>query len=868
MKPMTANPLWFLQKMVTPLFALLAMTASAVAYAVPMSLKDIPVQEPPNLPAFLKPLLDQNGEPVLDNLGNVQIDPAARAAVVRLGKALFWDMRLGTDNLTACASCHFNAGADPRSKNQLEPGFLASRLSPQSIFTDSSQMPQEPANRQNDLTFGNSVIPGVPGPNLSPWRFGFAPNFQLTTRHYPFHRRANPTAPGDGFGNRNVTMDANDITSSQGVRAAFEDPIVINGQNLEPRDIVFNVDGNNTRRVAPRNTPSAFNAAFMTDQFWDGRASHVFNGANPFGFRDTVTRIERDLNGNNQIEPDAGELVFVRIPYLSHASQAVGPPLSTRELSGHVRNFEEVAIKFLRSPEMPLALQAVHPTDSVFGQNNVYGLPSIVQTQPQIVTTTTVSRGRTIVSRTQVPPRGLTESYINLIQQAFRPEWVSTAPSTKNINGGDLNVMEMNFPLIFGIATAMYQGTLITDDTPYDRFFGVGNDCVGVVNPATGLEIIDPAQVRTLCTPLLADQFVPVRNNTVQQPVNPAAMTAQEQRGFLLFQESGCINCHSLPETSNAVKRLAGLQPANPATNGPIRDPNTGLDREVGPDGLVINDPFNPVAIVTPTTLLELMLMGNQQPGVYDLGFYNLGVRPTEEDIGRANAAPPNAGDTTFTRGFPLSFTELALMKHLGDNGNGPQLPEGVREYVPDTGLIELVDANGVVVGEVTATIAEIFGQANNRVVTRGAFKSPQLRNQEFQGPYFHNGGDATLRHVVEFYARGGNFPNTNFDHLDADMDPIPALDPNNGTGLNPTRAQQAVALQNVQALVAFLANGLTDQRVVRSMAPFDHPELKVPVGQNRTTLMPDTIVTWPATGAAGSNAVTSRFLGLSPQAR
>jgi cytochrome c peroxidase len=862
MKPMTANPLWFMQKLLTPIFALLVFTASSVANAVPMSLKDIPVQEPPNLPAFLKPLLDANGEPILDINGNVQLDPAAKAAVIRLGKALFWDMRLGTDNLSACATCHFNAGADPRSKNQLEPGYLASRLSPTTVFDTSTQMPQPPTTRVDDLAFGNSVVPGVPGPNVAPWRFGFAPNFQLNTRHYPFHRRTNPTAPGDGFNNRNVTMDTNDITSSQGVRAAFENPVVINGQTLEPRDVVFNVNGQNTRRVPSRNTPSAFNGGFKVDQFWDGRASHVFNGANPFGFRDTVTRIER-TNEEGDIE-----LVYVRIPFFAHASQAVGPPTSTVELSGHSRNFQDLAIKFLRRPEMPLALQAVHATDSVFGQNNVFNLPSIVQTQPQIVTTTSVVRGRTVTTRTQVPPRGLTQSYINLIQEAFRPEWISTDLSTKNIAGGDLNVMEMNFPLIFGIATAMYQNTLISDDTPYDRFFGVGNDCLPVIDPVTGLAIIDPAQVRTLCTPLAPELFVPVRNNLVQQPVNPAAMTAQEQRGFLLFQSSGCINCHSLPETSNATQRLAGLQPANPLTNGEIRDPNTGLIRETDPlTGLVLNDPFNPVAIVAPTTMLELMPMGNLQPGVYDLGFYNLGVRPTEEDIGRGNSAPPNAGETTFTRGFPLSFTELALMKHLGDTGNGPALPPGVREYVPDTGLIEVIQG-GIVVGEVIAPIAEIFDQAGNRVVTRGAFKTPQLRNGEYQGPYFHNGGDATLRHVVEFYARGGNFPGTNFDHLDADMAPIPALDPNNGTGLNPTRAQQTLALQNVQALVAFMANGLTDQRVVRSMAPFDHPELKVPVGQNRTTRVPDTIVTWPATGAAGSNAITSRFLGLSPQVR
>ena len=41
-----------------------------------------------------------------------------------LGKALFWDSSVGGDG-QACASCHFNAGADPRIVNQLNPGLRA-----------------------------------------------------------------------------------------------------------------------------------------------------------------------------------------------------------------------------------------------------------------------------------------------------------------------------------------------------------------------------------------------------------------------------------------------------------------------------------------------------------------------------------------------------------------------------------------------------------------------------------------------------------------------------------------------------------------------------------------------------------------------
>src|SRR4029453_13964984 len=35
------------------------------------------------------------------------------------GKALFWDVQVGSDGRTACATCHFHAGADHRVTNQI-----------------------------------------------------------------------------------------------------------------------------------------------------------------------------------------------------------------------------------------------------------------------------------------------------------------------------------------------------------------------------------------------------------------------------------------------------------------------------------------------------------------------------------------------------------------------------------------------------------------------------------------------------------------------------------------------------------------------------------------------------------------------------
>jgi cytochrome c peroxidase len=50
-----------------------------------------------------------------------------------------------------------------------------------------------------------------------------------------------------------------------------------------------------------------------------------------------------------------------------------------------------------------------------------------------------------------------------------------------------------------------------------------------------------------------------------------------------------------------------------------------------------------------------------------------------------------------------------------------------------------------------------------------GAFKTPHLRNVAETAPYMHDGSEATLAAVIEFYDRGGN-PNP---HLDGGMRPL-----------------------------------------------------------------------------------------------
>jgi cytochrome c peroxidase len=71
-----------------------------------------------------------------------RIEPAASQATAEteLGRALFWDTRLSSDNKTACASCHFarDWGADRRRFSPDARGALTSRHSP-TVFNSMSQ---------------------------------------------------------------------------------------------------------------------------------------------------------------------------------------------------------------------------------------------------------------------------------------------------------------------------------------------------------------------------------------------------------------------------------------------------------------------------------------------------------------------------------------------------------------------------------------------------------------------------------------------------------------------------------------------------------------------------------------------------------
>ena len=123
----------------------------------------------------------------------------------------------------------------------------------------------------------------------------------------------------------------------------------------------------------------------------------------------------------------------------------------------------------------------------------------------------------------------------------------------------------------------------------------------------------------------------------------------------------------------------------------------------------------------------------------------------------------------------------------------------------------------------------------------------------ELTAPYLHNGGQLTLRQVVDFYNRGGDFHENNIDNLDADIQNL------------------GLSGEEKDSLVAFLLS-LTDDRVRYQRAPFDHPQLFItnghPGDQNGVTndgtgQATTTLLELAAVGRNGS-APLPNFLGVS----
>jgi len=744
---------------------------------------------------------------------------ADKTAAIQLGKALFWDMQAGSDDTQACASCHFNAGADSRAINEVNPGQ---------------------AGGDNSFQIGNApnyhLNPGTAGSGFGGYHDG----------DYPFHKVS------DVDQGLSLLSDANDVTGSQGVPGLTHTQIIVTGgdaansgsgsgagaggsnvskcetidddnNNDEPErllnrnsdfqagprnfgrsivktkpcvvqaqglqittrnsvekdttviDPVFSVPDPddatkriNTRRTTGRNTPSTVDAVFNFRNFWDGRAQNECNGTNPFGSRDGQSHLMVTDETGTELGP-----VLVNMRNSALCSQSLGPILSSTEMSADDRNFHDVGKKLLA--RKPLAKQFVDPTDSVLG------------------------------AFSNAPNNGLNTNYSDLIQKAFQADWwrfplhlclaangtiVSKInPANKEVCGAgttDYSQMEYNFSLFWGVAIQMYESTLIADQTPLDKYLeqqktytliGDNQSNSYTIKLAPGL---DPYTVSVIA---LNPDFDFSDQDVYAFDDGFGRFTGTGVDGTVDYANGTIVVNFEEPPVSTVPVRISYSVGPTPMTQGQLH--GLLMFQTKGQCVVCHGGPelSNAAVDTVGPNPLERMIMGDLNVRVYDTGFYHIGVRPGAEDAGLAGTDP--------VAGLPLSYGEFSRQRVCND-GN----------------------VNLIIPGRPGDGISQQPLNCGDDIARTGYFKAPQLRNVALTAPYFHNGGQLTLEQVVEFYNRGG-------DYNTASENPI--MDPD----INPI----GFTLQEKTDLVDFLRNGLTDPRTVSQAAPFDHPQLFTPNG-------------------------------------
>jgi len=431
-----------------------------------------------------------------------------------LGKALFWDQQTGSDGV-ACASCHFNAGADNRITNQLSPGV--------------KDITKGPAG---DTAFGSTrADTGGVLPGSMPSGATAVPNYTLQDTDFPLHRLLDERSR-----NSDIVTTTNDIVSSQGAFAApFTTVSATTGKEIcgTANADIFHVGAFAARQVALRNSGTTINSIFNRRTLWDGSANNMFNGVGGFGMRDIAGDVNKRLIVlNSAAQPALG---FLQLPDSSLASQAVGPVVNSVEMSCAGRTLADVGRKLMATPIRPLLKQKIDPTDSVFA-----GLID--------------STGNGLAA---------THSYATLVKRAFDPKyWNSTARFT--VSGGNLATasgragytqIEHNWSMFWGLAIMLYESTLISNTSEFDGLIAAGGLTVRDIRTgppfgcsATGTVAVDPLLLRG------CQIFFQTRSTTTSPP------------------GGGCNACHGGKDVFTNASHLPNQNTAQMVQLGTILD--------------------------------------------------------------------------------------------------------------------------------------------------------------------------------------------------------------------------------------------------------------------------------------------------------
>jgi cytochrome c peroxidase len=757
-----------------------------------------------------------------------------KAALIALGKMLFWDAQVGSDGI-ACASCHFHAGADNRIKNQINPGMRnqsdtsISGFDVGNVFNYMSSYVSE-----NNLDF-ISLDPAL----LSP---GKGPNYTLRKDDFPLRKyKQTLNAEGEAEVDAGAESLEPDIPAAESAEviadasygvvppvhdAGWKPPhpaeplappepaevdintLVITDpppQTNRHADVAYDTDDViSSQGVYPSkfNSLNARGRKEICDKRFpiSGEELPIFNvvghTVRQSAHRNTPSVINAVYNFRNFWDGRANNVFNGIDPFGMRSFASAQTP--DVEIFAKPGTTGSPAPKRIAIYNSSLASQAVGPALSDLEMSCAgKAFPELGRKMllRKPLKDQKVDPTDSVLGIYAKPVAGIkTEfTYKRMIQDAFNNAYWD---DTQRI--GEYTLTENNFSFFWGLAIQAYEATLVSNNSRFDKAYENPND-------------------------------------------PEAQLTEQEEHGRALFVQAECVACHSGPEfTAASVNHVLNVN----------NRPNSAR-------------------------YIERMMMGDGGVALYDAGFYNIGVRPTIEDIGLGDTDP---------YGFPLSFARNAK-KNTNASANffsGNKTPN-ISSLMPDpfntnsslfdtgTGCIHwnplTVDPySGYLCGDSPVV-------SDERDAVDGAFKAPSLRNVELTGPYFHNGGQANLEQVIHFYNRGGDrkdhFQKDDTCHgialtQDAYGNKVVAPDGSSGliddTGFISSEgigyasnlaadmagsrkleetdcgsakiSSKTLKLNNkdVEDLVVFLKT-LTDDRVRWEQAPFDHPSLTLPHG-------------------------------------
>ncbi len=532
---------------------------------------------------------------------NSFIKKGAEKKAVALGKAFFWDVRFSSDQKVACASCHYAAGTDHRTQATVT---LPVNFGFHMPWPDPHQRPLTGAIRPYGLSAKDLVSAGA--------------ELELDADLGVF----DPESLG-GFKTREVIGSIGIARRALKSSASDQEFGDASGGQLEPGAVIDSrlklllerVDTieSTYRQVTQRNSATVINAVFNARNFHDSRADTIFNGRTGWGRHD-LAEINNSLF---VLQNRAGTLrrIFTWDPADPHtpdklnpyfianaalASQAVEPIISDVEMSYRGRMFHHLARRMLG--KRILDGQSIASDDS-----------SLAPYANQRIT------------------------YEQLIKEVFVDEWwnhpgKSVKLPSKPLGGSagplaadeSYSQMEANFSLFWGLAIQIYESTLISDDSPFDR------------------------EQRAAATSQLA------REREAGKP--PSLLSDAALRGLNVFRNVGCAECHSGADFTSASFAEIGLLG---------RDGQPRFPEPLDEDGdIALGEEYCPTE---PPVGVECMNVNGRFSSLYDSGNYVLGISRFERRPSFPDAPPVRDGQLVTNLLFPANAA------HWEDSGNGAE---------------------------------------------------------------------------------------------------------------------------------------------------------------------------------------------------